>query len=48
MNPFYIHAIWLGTLGSLVVAAHDQGKTSRPPANVISKRPRRQPSRRPS
>jgi hypothetical protein len=36
MNPFYRSAIVAGTIGALVVKAYDDGKTSSPPANVIS------------
>jgi hypothetical protein len=36
MNPFYRSAIVIGTLSALVVKAYDDGKTSSPPANVVS------------
>lgn len=36
MNPFYRSAIAAGTLRALVVKAYDDGKTSSPPANVVS------------
>lgn len=36
MNPFYRPAVCLGTIGALVVAANDPGKTSNPPSNPVA------------
>jgi hypothetical protein len=36
VNPYYVSAIVAGTVGALVVATYDEGRSRTPPANAIN------------